>query len=102
MKRNFLHPSDGKVSTAVRRMLHPRAGKKKSPLDSAYDDYKNGMRGIPLYREHIPGFDKLGPWRRERAQRRLRQALAKRAERERKRQESATSGRDDALRQASP
>jgi hypothetical protein len=78
------------VTSAVRRALLPR-GKKSNSRDSAYDDYKRGMRGLPLYRKHIPGYEKLGPWRRERAQRQLRQALAKRAERERKRQKTATN-----------
>ena len=85
------------VTSAVRRALLPR-GKKSNSRDSAYDDYKRGMRGLPLYRKHIPGYEKLGPWRRERAQRQLRQALAKRAERERKRRDDQLSrGRCDRL-----
>lgn len=79
------------VTRAVRRALLPRGPKKSNSRDSAYEDYKGGMRGLPLYCKHIQGYEKLGPWRRERAQRQLRQALAKRAERERKRQKTATN-----------
>jgi len=79
------------VMSAVRRALLPRGSKKSNSRDFAYEDYKKGMRGLPLYRKHIPGYEKLGEWRRERAQRHLRQALAKRAERERKRQKTATN-----------
>lgn len=77
------------IASAVRRAMLPRRSKKRNWLDDAYDDYKGGIRGVQLYRKHIPDLDKLGRWPRERAQRRLRQALAKRAERERKRAEDA-------------
>ena len=73
------------VISAVRRAVLPRPKKTMNSLDSAYEDYKCRLRGIELYRKHIPGYEKLGRWRRQRAQHRLSQALATRAERERKR-----------------
>jgi len=73
-----------KVTRAFNRAVLPRREKKSSWIDNAYRDYKAGMRGLTLYAKHVPGYEKLGGLRREQRQRRLRQALAKRAERERK------------------
>jgi len=80
--------------SAIRRAIVPKRkpGKKKNArIDSAYRDYQLGMRGLKLYRKHIPNFRKLSRWRRKAEQRRLTGNLQKRAERDRKRQRNATN-----------
>ena len=79
-----------KTVFAVRRAIVPRRtpGKKKDKrLDQAYSDYHSGMRGLKLYRKHIPNFQKMSRWRRKVEERRLLGNLQKRTERERKRKQ---------------
>jgi hypothetical protein len=63
-----------------------KPGPKGSRHDDAYRDYKAGLRGLSLYRKHIRGHDKMSRWRRAYRERRLLNALQKRASREAKRQ----------------
>ena len=82
------------VVAAIRRAIvrKRKAGRKNDrQLDKAYPDYKSGIRGLPLFRKHIPGFRKLSRWRRLAEQHRLLKNLNKRAERERKRQAQPTN-----------
>ena len=74
------------VAVAVRRQIVPRrkSGRKDSRLDAAYSDYRVGLRGLRLFRKHIPGHDKMSRWRRKVEQRRLMGALQQRASRERR------------------
>jgi len=76
-----------RLARSIRRRIVPRRkpGPKNSRLDAAYRDYRAGSRGMPLYRKHIPGHDKMSQWRRAYRQRRLMNALQKRASREKKR-----------------
>jgi len=75
-----------RVASAVRRAIVPRLkpGKRDHRLDSAYADYRAGMRGMALFRKHIPNHDRLSLWRRRIEEGRLRNTLQKRAQRERK------------------
>jgi hypothetical protein len=57
-------------------------------MDNAYADYRAGMRGLELFRNHIPRHDKLSQWRRSYEQRKLLKTLEKRAERDRKRRKT--------------
>lgn len=81
-----------KVAVAVRLAVVPRRrpGRKDQRLDKAYTDYQAGMRGLDLFRKHIPRHDKLSRWRRKAEQCKLLKTLQKRAERARKRQETPT------------
>jgi hypothetical protein len=72
------------ASRAARRALRTRIRRKSTWRDAAYEDYKAGMRGLALYRRHIPNFEKLSRWARLREQDRLSNALQKRVERDRK------------------
>ena len=58
------------VARAVKRGIVPRRkpGPKCSRLDGAYEDYRAGMRGLELFRKHIPHHDKLSQWRRTAAE----------------------------------
>ena len=81
-----------KVAGAVRLAIVPRRkpGRKDQRLDKADADYRAGMRGLDLFRKHIPRHDKLNRWHRKAEQSRLLKALQKRAERDRKRQKVPT------------
>ena len=83
-----------KVSGAVRHAIVPAIVPKRKPskrnrIDGAYADYRAGMRGLDLFRKHVPRHDKLSKWRRAYEQRKLLKTLEKRAERDRKRQKKA-------------
>lgn len=75
-----------RIAAAVRRVLVPRLkpGRRDHRLDSAYADYRAGMRGMALFRKHIPNHDRLSLWRRRIEEGRLRNTLQKRAQRERR------------------
>jgi hypothetical protein len=77
-----------KVLAAVRRaiVLNGKPGRKHDRIDSAYADYKGGMKGLPLFRKHIPHHDRLSQWRRPILEKRLMNAIHQRAKRERQRQ----------------
>jgi hypothetical protein len=81
-----------RILTAVRCAILPKRtpGKKKdNRLDKAFGDYKAGVRGLELYRAHIPRHDKMSRWRRQAEERRLVKNLQKRSEREKKRDANA-------------
>jgi hypothetical protein len=86
-----------KVAAAVRHAIVPAIAPKRKPdkkrhrIDSAYADYRVGLRGLDLFRKHIPRHDKLSKWRRTYEQRKLLKTLGKRAERDRKRQKTPTT-----------
>jgi hypothetical protein len=89
-----------RVLAAVRHAIitriiskNTRYGKKcqrRRQIDRAYPDYKVGVRGLALFRKHIPNFAKLSRWRRKEEQSRLVKALQKRTEREKKRPPAPT------------
>lgn len=92
------HAARLKVVAAVRHAIIPKIvaknktrSKKRQRLDAAYADHKAGVRGLELFRKHIPNLAKLSRWRRRIEQNRLLKALQKRAERDKKhRQPMAT------------
>ena len=99
--RNGLpHAARIKVVAAVRHAIiskivpkNRRQGYKcprRRQIDKAYPDYKAGMRGLKLFRKHIPNFARLSRWRRKEERDRLLKALQKRAEREKKLQLTPT------------
>jgi hypothetical protein len=76
-----------KAAVAARRAILPRKtpGKKSDHrIDNAYTDYRTGVRGLELYRKHIPHHDRLSRWRRVAEEHRLLKNLQKRAQREKK------------------
>lgn len=85
------------VVSALDHAIIPRRtpGPKNERTDLAYKDYRAGVRGLELYRKHIPNFGKLSRWRRAVEQNRLLKALQKRAERERKREHPPTVSLDE-------
>lgn len=79
-----------KLATAIRVAIVPKGRPGRKPhdrLDKAFADYKGGLRGLELFRRHIPNFKKLSRWRRAVEQGRLRKNLEKRAQRERKKRQ---------------
>ena len=79
-----------RLARLVRRQIVPRRkpGPKGSRLNAAYCDYRAGLRGLPLYRKHIPGHDKMSQWRRTFTEKRLLNALQQRASREKRRRKT--------------
>ena len=74
-------PARLRLVNALRRELLPAKprGRKPDPrITAAYEDWMKGMRGVTLYRKHIPGFDQMGEWRRKRESRRLLEAIRSR------------------------
>ena len=74
-----------KVLTAFRHVIIPvkRPGRKrKEGITAAHRDWKNGMRGVALYRKYIPGWESHGYWRRKGEESRLRNAISTRDRRE--------------------
>lgn len=49
--------------------------KRRHDVTSAYNDWKEGMRGLALYKKHIRGWDQMSHWRRQQAARRLSNAV---------------------------
>jgi hypothetical protein len=91
-QEGLTHAARLNIVAIVHRAIVPKRppGRKNQELDSAYAEYKAGIRGLKLFRKHIPNYDRLSRWRRNEKQNRLLKALQKRAERERKRQQSPT------------
>ncbi len=84
-------PERLKLVKAFRAVLIPRKApgrKRRKEITAAYADWKLGMKGLPLYRKHIPGFEKLSHWRRREKSRALMDAIRTRQRRERRRRES--------------
>jgi hypothetical protein len=68
--------------------LIPRRKADRKPLPRitrAYEAWKAGKRGIALYREFIPNWERLSYWRREGEKRRLMAAIHSRRRRDAKR-----------------
>lgn len=76
---------------AILKPTHRPGRKPSARVGEAHRDFAAGMRGIPLFRKHIPNFEKLSRWRRRIEQRRLMDAIHKRASRARQKQ----SGRSE-------
>ena len=77
-----------KLHTAFRHALFPAkppGRRRKEGVTAAHMDWKNGMRGIELYRKHIPGWEKHSRWRRAGEQRALRDVIHSRERRDRQR-----------------
>ena len=75
-----------KLVSTFRRILIPprrRGRRPKETITSAHRDWKNGIRGLALYRAYIPRFDKHSLWRRMAEQRALMDAIYSRERRER-------------------
>lgn len=70
---------------AFRRQLLPpgKPGRKRSKeITAACADWAAGMRGMALYRKHIPRFDRMGHWERKVKIRALLDAIRARQRRE--------------------
>jgi hypothetical protein len=56
------------IARAIRAQLLPpgrRGSKRKKEITAAHEDWRAGMRGVELCRKHIPGYDKMGYWKRK-------------------------------------
>lgn len=76
-----------RIVTALRHKLIPpgKPGRKRSKeIAAAYADWQAGMRGLPLYRKHVSGFDRMGYWKRKAKTRALMDAIRSRRRRERR------------------
>lgn len=76
-----------RIVSAFRSTLIPhgrRGRKQKAVITAAHADYKSGMRGVALYRKHIPRFDRMSHWEREGKARRLMDAIRSRERRSRR------------------
>jgi hypothetical protein len=71
------------VAGAVRRAIIPklRPGRKNPNIESAWPDYQRGVRGLKLYRRHIPDHGRMNQYRRIAEENRLLDGLRKRARR---------------------
>lgn len=77
-----------KVARAFERVVVPRekrrpGRKRKAAITAAVTDYEAGMRGVELYRKHIPGYSGMSHYRRLAKQRTLAEAIHSRRRRER-------------------
>ena len=75
------------VASAFRRQLIPpgkRGRKRSGKITAAYLDWKDGLRGVALYRKHIHGWERHSEWRRKVEARGLINAIHARKRRERK------------------
>jgi len=79
-----------KLVSRFRRHLFPASGrpgrgrsKRSKEITAACLDWKAGMRGLPLYRKHIPRFDRMGYWEQKVKMRTLMDAIRTRNRRER-------------------
>jgi hypothetical protein len=73
------------IVRAFRSALIPRrrAGRKQSKtITAAYDAWKGGMRGVALYQNHIPNWERLSRWRRKAVERSLMAAIYSRSRRD--------------------
>jgi hypothetical protein len=94
-----------RVVAAARELIVTRGkpGKRKDArLDRASVDYEAGMRGLKLFRKHIPGYDKLSHWRRGLQQRRLMGALQQRVSRSKKKRHRRNPPTGALLRRSQP
>jgi hypothetical protein len=74
-----------KIVRVFRSQIIPpgRPGRRrKERITAAHRDWKNGIRGVALYRKHIEGWDKHGQWRRKGEERRLMDAIRSRERRD--------------------
>jgi hypothetical protein len=71
------------ASTFRRQLIPPRkpGRKRRKEITAAHADWKLGLRGLELYRRHIPGFDRMSQWRRESTIRDLMDAIRSRERR---------------------
>ncbi len=70
-----------RITAAFRRVLFPpkKAGRPRSPqVTSAWQDWKNGTRGVKLYRRHIPNYASMSNAERAVAVRTLMSSVRKR------------------------
>jgi hypothetical protein len=82
-------PARLRIAAIFRRQLIPprTPGKKRrKEITAAHADWKLGIRGKELYCRHIPGFDRMGRWRREAKSRDLMDAIRSRERRATKQQ----------------
>jgi hypothetical protein len=69
-----------------------KPGRKRSEqVNRAYPDYKAGLRGLALYRKHVPNYHQLSRWRRREEGNKLLKNLQKRAQREKKCRQTETN-----------
>ena len=83
-----------KAVTAFRRALVPQSRPGRRPKDkitAAHRDWKDGLRGVPLYRKHIPGWERHSQWRRRAEEQRLMDSIRKRERRARERRARAAN-----------
>jgi hypothetical protein len=85
-----------RVVRLVRSGSPKRQRKRTEELNEADRDYLAGLRGVALYRKHIPGYAKLSRWRRKAEQKRLMDSLHKRASRARAKEGKAACKPDPA------
>jgi hypothetical protein len=74
------------VVSQFRRQLFPpgKPGRRRSKeITAACADWAAGMRGLPLYRKHLPRFDRMSVWQRKVKTRGLLEAIRTRKRRER-------------------
>ena len=88
LRRDFPHLSSRRDALAVQRAFlrgwsPPRkTGRRRSQLiTAAHADWKDGLRGIALYDWHIPGFRKMGYWKKKAKITKLMDAIRKRERR---------------------
>jgi len=77
-----------KIVRAFRSQLIPagKPGRKRhQEITAAHADWKNGLRGLALYRQHIPRFEQLGYWERKGKMHALKDAIRSRDRREKAR-----------------
>jgi hypothetical protein len=87
------------IVRAFRSALIPkrRAGRKQSKtITAAYDAWKGGMRGVALYQNHIPNWERLSRWRRIAVERSLMASIYSRSRRDPAKQ-AASASEDPAL-----
>jgi hypothetical protein len=73
------------VVRAFQKQVLPRGrpGRRRSrQITRAYEDWRNGVRGVALCAKHIPRFGKLGYWERKVKMRNLLEAIRARYRRE--------------------
>jgi hypothetical protein len=86
------------VVTRVRQAIVPKRkpGRKNPNLDSAWPDYQRGVRGLKLYRRHIPDHGRMNQYHRAAEENRLLDGLRKRARRLQERVRRRTTKPSDA------
>jgi hypothetical protein len=73
-----------RLVSVFRRPLFPpgKPGRRRSKeITAAYTDWAAGLRGLALYRKHIPRFDHMGYWQRKVKTRALMDAIRARKRR---------------------